>query len=255
MSDLRVYAFAPGWGLPSTGPFALKLLAWLSHAGIAHSRVTENRAGRGPLGKSPWIEFEGRRMGDSDAIIRHLAARHGLADPTAVTDAASARADALKTAFEERFHQVLEWELFVTPQGRAGIGQIVAEQAPRVLAPLITAQMARHFRRQLHARGIGRLPAAEVAAIGFRQLDGLAHWLEDTGGLIGGDAPVLADFAVWGQVAPMLAWPMATPVGDHAKRLAPLLAWHTRMRAGLAPAETAAGATIGRGLAGLAPAG
>lgn len=255
MSDLRVYTFAPGWGLPTTGPFALKLLAWLAHAGIAHRRVTENRAARGPLGKSPWIEFEGRRMGDSDAIIRHLAARHGLADPTAVPDAAAARADALKTAFEERFHQVLEWELFLHPAGRAGIGRFIAEQMPPVVAPLITAQMARHFRRQLHARGIGRLPESEVAAIGCRQLDALALWLEDSRGLIGGEAPVLADFAVWGQVAPMLAWPMATPVAEHARSLAPVVAWHTRMRAGLASTDAATAVGVGRARPGLAPAG
>jgi hypothetical protein len=29
MADLRVFTFSPDRGLPSAGPFAIKLLAWL----------------------------------------------------------------------------------------------------------------------------------------------------------------------------------------------------------------------------------
>ena len=56
MEPLVVFTFAPAWGLPSTGPFALKLLAWLDHNGIDYRQEIENRSDRGPMGKSPWIE-------------------------------------------------------------------------------------------------------------------------------------------------------------------------------------------------------
>ena len=32
MTTLRVFTFTPDWGLPSAGPFAIKLLAWLELA-------------------------------------------------------------------------------------------------------------------------------------------------------------------------------------------------------------------------------
>lgn len=233
MDELRVFIFAPNWGLPSMGPFALKLLAWLNAAGLPYVEVIENRADKGPLGKSPWIEQGGRRMGDSDAIIRHLAKLHGMPDPTAVNNAAAARADALKIAFEERFHQILEWELFVHPAGGAEMRRIIAADLPPVIGPLAFAHLARHLRRQLHARGIVRLPAAEIEVIGRRQLEALALCLEAGQGWLVDDGPGLADCAVWGQVAPMLAWPMATPVAAHAKRLAPLRDWHDRITARL----------------------
>jgi hypothetical protein len=41
--------------------------------------------------------------------------------------------------------------------------------------------------------------------------------------------PDLTDFAVWGQVAPLLCWPMPTPVADHAKSMPDLRAWHDRI--------------------------
>jgi glutathione S-transferase len=230
MDELRVFTFAPNWGLPTMGPFALKLLAWLQAAGLAYTKVTENRADKGPLGKSPWIEEGALRMGDSDAIIRHLAARHGLPDPTAVgATVAAAHADALKLAFEERFHQILEWELFVHPAGKAEMRRVITADLPPVIGPLAFAHFAGHLRRQLHARGIARLPEADIQAAGRRQLDGLVLCLEAGRGWLGEDGLGLADFAVWGQVAPMLAWPMATPVAAHAKSLAPLGDWHDRI--------------------------
>ena len=229
MEELRVFTFAPNWGLPSMGPFALKLLAWLDNAGLPYVQVIENRADKGPLGKSPWIELGGRRIGDSDTIIRHLAQLHGLPDPTAIRSAAEARADALKIAFEERFHQILEWELFVHPAGSAEMRRIISAGLPPVIGPLAFAQFARHLRRQLQARGIARLPESDIVDTGRRQLDGLALCLEANRGRLGDGGPGLADFAVWGQVAPMLAWPMPTPVAEHAKTLEPLAAFHARM--------------------------
>jgi glutathione S-transferase len=226
---LRVFTFSPRWGLPTSGPFALKLLAWLNQAGIAYEQAYEDQPGKGPMGKSPWIEQGNVRMGDSDAIIRHLTAQHGLPDPTAVTNAAEARADAIKTAFEERFHQILEWELFVYPAGFAEIRGIITDALPPVIGGLAASHMRRHFTRQLHARGMGRLPAGEIASAGRRQLDGLALCLGDGGGRLGNDEFSLADFAVWGQVAPILCWPMETPVANHARSLPQLRDWHERI--------------------------
>ena len=196
MTETRIFTFVPAWGLPSTGPFALKLMAWLNHAGIPYRQMIENRSDRGPLGKSPWMEQGNRRLGDSDAIIAHLARAHGLPDPFALTGGREALTDAMKTAFEERFHQVLEWELFVHPEGAAEIGRIVRAMAPPVVSGLVAAQMRRHFRQQLHARGIGRLPSDQIADEGRRLLDAVVLRLTNGGGWLDGDGPALTGFAV-----------------------------------------------------------
>ena len=57
--SLRVFTFAPDWGLPTVGPFALKLLAWLELAGIPYEQVVEGNPRKGPKGKNPWIELDG----------------------------------------------------------------------------------------------------------------------------------------------------------------------------------------------------
>jgi hypothetical protein len=230
MTTLQVYTFAPAWGLPSTGPFALKLLAWLGAEGIPHRQVVENRADKGPLGKSPWIARGGARMGDSDAIIRTLAAERGQPDPTRARTADEACAQAMRLAFEERFHQVLEWELFLHPAGADGMRDFLRGQLPPLLRDAVFASLRRHFRRQLHARGLGRLTPAEIETEGRALLAMLALRVAE-GGWVSPAGPDLPDFAVWGQVAPLLHWPMRTPVAEAAKADSAIADWAARVAA------------------------
>ena len=78
MTELRVFTFSPAFGLPTGGPFALKLLKWLDIAGIHYEQVIENDSGKGPNRKNPWIELNGKRIPDSEAIIDHLARLYGF---------------------------------------------------------------------------------------------------------------------------------------------------------------------------------
>ncbi|MCC5809065.1 MAG: glutathione S-transferase family protein [Ectothiorhodospiraceae bacterium] len=229
MASLRVFAFTPDWGLPTTGPFALKLLAWLQLAGIPYEQVTENRPDKGPAGKSPWIEVDGRRVADSRLIIELLSERHGFDIDADLSPQELAEAHAWRRAFEEGFHQVLEWELFVHPAGRAYIASVVRAAAPGLVAPLLTRQLCSHFEKQLRARGVGRFPPDEVGRIGRAELDALATRLQDRLYFFG-DRPHMVDLAVFGQVAPLVRWPMRTPVADHAKQQAAIVGFVDRLR-------------------------
>jgi glutathione S-transferase len=229
MAELRVFTFSPAWGLPTSGPFALKLLAWLNLAGIAYDHVFEDDPRKGPLGKSPWIEFDGERLGDSEIIIHLLARRYAVTLDGHLTAQQSAAAHAWTRAFEEHFHQVLEWELFCHPDGMAFIKAAVAAQMPPVARTLVWLMLRRHFRRQLHARGIGRHAPSEIAAKGRADLDALVAFLGDRDFLVS-ERPTTADAAVFGQVAPLVYWTMDTPVAGYARRLPRLCACCERMR-------------------------
>lgn len=238
MSDITVYAFMPAWGLPSSGPFALKLIGWMNWQGIKHDLRVENRSSRGPMGKSPWIETGGRRIGDSDRIIRHLSQERGLADPTASGNASAALANAVKTSAEERLHQILEWEMFCHPAGRAGMLDLFRTDLPAPVARVVLHMMHRHFDKQLKARGIGRMSEEEIRGEGARQIDGLAQILAEAP-YLSGDTAELADFAVWGQIAPFLAWPMATPVAQDIKARPVIADWAARVAALGSPGRAA----------------
>jgi glutathione S-transferase len=238
MTDLAVFTFAGAWGLPSTGPFALKLLKWLDLAGLPYRQEIENNPGKGPMGKNPWIELQGERIGDSEIIIALLAQRSGFDIDAGLDAEARARGHALRRMLEEHFHMVLEWELFVHPEGSAYIAQEIAAAAPPVIAGAMTAMFRRHFRRQLAARGLGRHSVEVIGNKGIADMQALETMLGDRP-FIGGGGPAMADVSAYGLVAPMAKWPMRTPVADYIKGRPTLMRYLDRMheaKAGMAAA-------------------
>src|ERR1700712_2239209 len=117
MSEITVFTFSGDWGLPSAGPFALELLKWLDIAGLNYRQVIQENPAKGPQGKNPWIELEGKRIGDSEIIIALLASQTGFDIDASLSPSEKALNHAVRRMMEEHFHQVLEWELFVHPEG------------------------------------------------------------------------------------------------------------------------------------------
>lgn len=226
---IRVFTFSPDWGLPTVGPFALKLLAWLELAGIPYEQVVEDNPRKGPKGKNPWIELDGELIGDTEVIIDLLSRRHGIDVDEGLSPEQRATGHAWRRMFEEHFHQVLEWELFGHPAGEAYMRKSLTSKMPPVVGPAIFAMLRRHFTKQLHARGIARHSAEVIAAKGRADIDALAAFLGDSPFLLG-DRPGTADTAVFGQLAPMVNWPMATPVAAHARAVKPIADYCERMR-------------------------
>jgi glutathione S-transferase len=86
-----------------------------------------------------------------------------------------------------------------------------------------------HFSKQLHARGIARHSPEVIEAKGRADVDALAAFLGDRPFLLR-DRPSTADAAVFGQLAPMVYWPMATPVASYARSVEPIADYCERMR-------------------------
>ena len=239
MSDLIVVTFSAGWGLPSQGPFALKLLKWLDLAGIAYTQKFEDNPGRGPKGKNPWIELDGERIGDSEIIVGMLASRFGFDIDANLSAEERARGHAIRRMLEEHFHMVLEWELFVHPAGAAEMAAQIARVAPPVISGAIAGMMCRHFRKQLHARGIARHADDIIQAKGIADMEALEALLGDRP-FLGGNQPVMVDVSAFGLVAPQAKWPMHTPVADYIKSRPALVDYVERMLAARAELASAA---------------
>jgi hypothetical protein len=113
MSQLRVFTFFPAFGLPTGGPFALKLLKWLDIGGIDYQQVIENDSGKGPNKKNPWVELNRERIPDSELIIDRLTDIYGFDIDAGLEPTELARLHAFRRMIEEHLHMVFEWEMFV----------------------------------------------------------------------------------------------------------------------------------------------
>lgn len=218
MSELRVFVFSAGFGLPTTGPFALKLEAWLRMAGIDYERVYEDDSRKGPKGKNPWIELRGERLGDTELIIERLARERGADLDARLSPRERAIALCARRTVEEHLHQVLEWELFVHDAGWAEICRTIDAKAPWALRPVLKTVMRGHFKKQLHARGVARHSREDIAAMGKADLDALeVLYAEGPGPFLFGDQPCLTDASVFGLVGPFVKAPIEAPVMRYAK--------------------------------------
>ena len=74
---IKLYKFGPAYGLRETGPFVLKLMAYMKLAGIPFSEHREIDPRKAPKKKIPYIVDEGQEIGDSTFIIKHLKSKFG----------------------------------------------------------------------------------------------------------------------------------------------------------------------------------
>jgi glutathione S-transferase len=231
MAELKVFTFAPAWGLPTSGPFALKLLKWLDLAGMPYRQVVEHFSQKGPKGKNPWIELDGELIGDTEIIIDLLTRRSAFDIDAGLTPEQRGRSHAVRRMIEEHFHMVLEWELFVHPAGiEGGARQMAREAVPNPLGGLATAYITRHFGRQLHARGIARHTPDIIAAKARADLNAVEALIGDHPFLVG-SRPSMADVSLYGLLMPMARWPMKTPAAESIKSRPALMAYLDRVHA------------------------
>lgn len=237
MNDpLRVFTFGPAHGLPTAGPFGLKLELALRMAGVPYERVIEDDHRKGPKRKSPWIEQGAVRMGDTELILAHLGVdleRH--LDPVD-----RARGLVLRRTLEEHWHQVLEYELFVHPAGYATLDALIARLVPGFAVGLAAWYVRRGFRLHLFERGIARHTPEDVARMGNADLDALDALLTGRDWAVG-DAPSLTDCSLFGLLAPAMWSPAPTPCFTHARELPALAAYTERVRARWFPEVAPAG--------------
>jgi glutathione S-transferase len=232
---LRVHTFSPGWGLPTVGPFGLKLIACLSILGVPYELVHEDDARKGPKRKSPWVVDGDMRLGDTELILRHLEATRGVRLDRDLDPALAAKGHAIRRLLEEHFHQVFEHELVVRDDGFALLRAIFARQmSPLQLAiggPLIRRSMRRH----LFERGIGRHSPAEIEALGRADVDALVALLGD-GPYFLGDAPTKTDASAFGLLAVTLRSGLPGPVASYARAQPSLAAFVDRAQDRFFPA-------------------
>ncbi len=233
---VKLFVLGTGWGIPfpTSAPFPLKLATWMRMSGIDFEWHVENNTGKGPKGKSPWIEYADVRMGDSTLIIEHLSKAFATPDLDAGLDAQSrAVGVAFQRMLEEHYHQCFEHQLFF---GRGGTDRLdeFAASLPPVVRSIVPRIFKNAFAKQLHARGMGRHAEDVIIAQGQADLDALAEWLGDKDYFHGAE-PTAIDACVFGFLGVTVYVEGDNPLFQHAARLPNLMAYCERMRARFFP--------------------
>lgn len=217
----RVTAYhLPGsWGLVSVSPFCLKLDAFLRMTGIPHEAVTATTPFGGPKGKAPWIEHEGRKIGDSTFIILYLKERFAVEPDAHLSPAQRGQALAIQRMVEENLYWAMVNDRWNTPVNWPVLKGSVLGGIPKIPREIMAPLARRRVLKQLKGHGMGCHSAEEIAAIAKCDIDALAAILGDQPWFFGSE-PTETDCLVYSLLANIycvgFASPMKPVIAGHA---------------------------------------
>jgi glutathione S-transferase len=215
MSDVVVHQLPGAWGLPSISPFCLKLDLYLRMVGIPHQVVVDATPFRGPKGKLPWIEHDGRRIGDSGLIIEYLENRFGCDANAGLTVAERAVALALRRLIEENLYWTMVYDRWMVDENWSSFRDVILGGVPIPLRQVFAPVARRGVRRELEGHGIGLHSGDEIHAIGLRDIGAIGDFLADKPFMMG-ECATEVDAVAYGILPNIMNVPISSPIKDAA---------------------------------------
>jgi glutathione S-transferase len=229
LSELVVHQLPGAWGLPSISPFCLKLDLYLRIADIPFRTVVDATPFRGPKGKLPWIEHEGKKIGDSGFIIEYLETRFGC-DPSAGLSAGERAVSlSMRRLIEENLYWAMVYDRWMVEENWRIFRDVVLAGVPVPIRQVVAFFARRGVRSQLRGHGIGLHSRHEIHAIGRRDIGAIADFLGGKPFLLG-ERPAEIDAIAYGLLPNIMNVPIASPIKDEALKRANLVAYVERLR-------------------------
>ena len=228
---IKLYKFGPAFGLRETGPFVLKTMAYMKLAGIPFEHHVQGDPRKAPKGKIPYIEDEGKEIGDSTFIIKHLKEKYG--DPLAEGLSAYqlAKGQAIKVMLEERTYWAgMIYPRWVKKDHHALIANTFFGEIPKFLRMTLFGMVAKGVAKSAAGQGILAHSDAEIFELGVDDIKTVETIL-GTQEFILGDKPAEADATVYAFLHGMSAEVFPNPVQAHIRGSEALMGYLARMDA------------------------
>jgi len=227
---IKLHQFAPAFGLPNASPFCMKVETYLRMAGLAFEPVNSGDVFKAPKGKLPVIEDDGTIVADSHFIIEHLKARHGVPLDAGLAPQERAVATAFQRLFEENLYWAVVQTRWIDDAGWAKTREAFFGAMPLPLRWIVPTLARRGLRAQMRGHGMGRHSAAEIHAIGCRDVTAVAVFLADKPFMLG-ERPSSLDATAHAFLANLLWAPVDSPIQRCARGRPTLEAYCQRMKA------------------------
>jgi glutathione S-transferase len=207
---IHLYQGPPVWGTPNLSPFCIKLESYLRMTGVPYT-VKPADLRKSPKGKIPYIEEDGRLLGDSQLIIEHLKRKHG--DPLDAKLGAEevAKGHLVRRLMEESLYWHIAHMRWATEEGFQAVRSVFERFLPPIVGKLAPLKIRRRILRALHAQGLGRHRAEEILEMGKADISAVAALLGDKPFLLG-EAPTSFDASVYGFIVSIIAFPVDSPL-------------------------------------------
>jgi glutathione S-transferase len=226
---LVLFQTPAAWGVPNVSPFCLKLEAYLRLAGIPYQVKLADPL-KAPKGKVPYVELDGKLMGDSQLIIEHLQRVHGDPLDGKLTPQQAAIGHAVRRMLEESTYWNIVHERWAVDASWRIYRPIFKGMMPPLVSGLFLPLLRRGMLKQLHAQGRGRHSPEEIDAMGQADISAVATLLGDKPFLLG-EEPSSFDATVYAFLMSILAFPEPMALQRHTRAQENLVRYCERFKA------------------------
>jgi glutathione S-transferase len=226
---IKLYQFPPAFGVPNASPFCIKAGILLKMAGLDYENIVSANPSKGPKGKLPAIEDNGKTIGDSELIRLHIERQYGIDFDKGLDARERALAHAFARLLEERTYWAMVYGRWIDERNWPTLHAGFFGSMPPVLRTILPAMFRRKVRGYLHGHGIGRHSQEEIYALGVSDVRAVADWLGEKPYFMG-EAPTGVDATVYAFTENLITPPFETPMKAEALRHANVVAYTRRMR-------------------------
>jgi len=196
---LVLHQFPTFYDTSSASPFCTKLETWLKMNGVTYE--TDISFAFGPKGKLPYIEIDGKAIGDSSIIIEYISNKYNITDKH-YNDAQLISAFPLKIMMEEFFYWVVVeqrwqreeiWDKYVIDK--------YFYIMPKFIRRFVVNNLIRtKVLKNLKGQGLGLHTTEEIERFGITCLKATVNFLGDKNFMLG-DFPSSVDATVYAFLA------------------------------------------------------
>jgi glutathione S-transferase len=175
---ITLYGSGPNFGLPDASPFVTKVEILLRMTNLPFEKALMSFS-KAPKGKIPYIEDDGKLLGDSTLIRWHIEQKYGIDFDRGLTPEQRATAWAFEKMAEDNLYwAIVYFRWMVEANFRKGPINFF-KGVPAPVRPVVVSMIRRRLRKTLHGQGIARHSPEEITAIGKRSVDAMADYLGD----------------------------------------------------------------------------
>ena len=208
---ITLYSYPALFGVADNNGYGLKVFAFLRLAGLpfVHEHIFD--ASAAPRGQLPYIVDGAETIGDSETVIAHCVRKYGLTIDAAL-GARERDLDLLITRLLDDLYWVMSYSRWKDeryyPAFRAAF-----MREHRGLSEEGFAKARDYNFQRYHFQGIGRYTPEGAYARGLADLRVLADLVED-GAYVHGPTPTSIDAGIYGFIANIYFYDIATPLKE-----------------------------------------
>ncbi|HEY9601984.1 MAG TPA: glutathione S-transferase family protein [Allocoleopsis sp.] len=231
---ITLYTAPSLWGLVSISPACMKLETWFRMAKLPYQKaiVTASDLATAPKGKIPFINYQGKLIGDSTLIVEMLKQQEGIDLDAGLTPTERA----ISLAFRRTIKENIYWGLFFIRYEveenwqvyREIIASLLGKEVPAAESQAFVEQVRESGRTQMYGHGMGRHSSEEICQIVSADFQALSDFLADKPFFMG-DKPTTLDATAYAYIGNAIKPPFRHPIVDYVLQLENLCQHYDRM--------------------------